>query len=474
MGRADRRNIKANRAGMGIGAKVALCLAIIIVVAYGCGAFVFSNRFNLNTKLNGEDVSMKKVTDVAKKFDDKSKSYKLKVVEKKGNNEEIVGSDINLRATDVEKDIRSLKSEQSPYLWFTGFFVKSDLNTDFSVTYDKAKLDEKVAKFKLMGKDFGESSKSAYPEFDEKEGKFKVHPEIYGNKIDKAKFNENLDKSLRGLRDEYVIASQGGYILPINKKDNPNIKKAIDELDKYAKVKVEYDFGYEKTTLDGKNIANLFDIDIDKNYDIKLSKDRVREYVRGLSRKYSTYGDTRTFKSATGKELTVSGGVYGWLIDREKETDALYKLVSEKKSQDNREPIYYQRARYKAKDDMGNTFVEISIAAQTMWYVKDGQVMMSTPIVTGDPTKGHATPTGIYPVNYKQRGAVLRGQGYASPVSFWVPFNGNVGIHDAPWKGSFGGSNYLGDGSRGCINTPYSKMSYLFGEVKEGDPVIVY
>ena len=52
----------------------------------------------------------------------------------------------------------------------------------------------------------------------------------------------------------------------------------------------------------------------------------------------------------------------------------------------------------------------------------------------------------------------LKGQDYNSEVSFWLPFNGDVGIHDASWRSEFGGSIYKTRGSHGCVNTPYSAM----------------
>ena len=45
-----------------------------------------------------------------------------------------------------------------------------------------------------------------------------------------------------------------------------------------------------------------------------------------------------------------------------------------------------------------------------------------------------ATPSGVYRLDWKAKDFVLRGDGYASPVSFWMPFNGGIGLHDASWR----------------------------------------
>ena len=84
------------------------------------------------------------------------------------------------------------------------------------------------------------------------------------------------------------------------------------------------------------------------------------------------------------------------------------------------------------------------------------------------------TPAGVNYVNNKQRNRVLRGEGYASPVKYWVPVKGAIGIHDANWRSEFGGEIYKTNGSHGCINTPTEIMSQLYDAVEIGTPVIMF
>jgi len=51
--------------------------------------------------------------------------------------------------------------------------------------------------------------------------------------------------------------------------------------------------------------------------------------------------------------------------------------------------------------------------------------------------------------------------------------SGGYFIHDAPWRSWYGpGSNY-GDGTHGCVNVPYSQMSFLWGWTTIGTTVVV-
>ena len=58
----------------------------------------------------------------------------------------------------------------------------------------------------------------------------------------------------------------------------------------------------------------------------------------------------------------------------------------------------------------------------------------------------------------KKHDAVLKGEGYTQPVTYWMPFNGNVGIHDADtWRSEYGGEIYKNQRfPRMCEHT-YSK-----------------
>ena len=69
---------------------------------------------------------------------------------------------------------------------------------------------------------------------------------------------------------------------------------------------------------------------------------------------------------------------------------------------------------------------------------------------------------------------MLRGPGYASPVSYWMPFNGGVGLHDATWRGSFGGTIYKTNGSHGCVNIPLKAAKVVYENLTYTMPIIVW
>lgn len=128
---------------------------------------------------------------------------------------------------------------------------------------------------------------------------------------------------------------------------------------------------------------------------------------------------------------------------------------------------------------MDGTYIWVSIADQQLSYFVDGQLALSSPVVTGN-SGNHDTPTGEYSVIYKARNVTLKGQEdngdeYESFVQYWIAFLGSeYGMHDASWRSEFGGGIYMGDGSHGCINMPESQAAALYDMVEEGTPVFIY
>ena len=55
-----------------------------------------------------------------------------------------------------------------------------------------------------------------------------------------------------------------------------------------------------------------------------------------------------------------------------------------------------------------------------------------------------------------------------------LPFYGGVGIHDAEWRGAFGGNLYQSSGSHGCINTPWANAKTIYENIDAGTPIVCY
>ena len=126
--------------------------------------------------------------------------------------------------------------------------------------------------------------------------------------------------------------------------------------------------------------------------------------------------------------------------------------------------------------NIGKTYIEISIKQQRMWYYVDGKMYAETAVVTGN-NGYYSTPKGAYKVMSKASPAQLVGPTWSVPVSFWMQFTSSgCGIHDSTWRSSkeYGGTTYMGNGSHGCVNTPYNIVKKIYSKAKVGTHVVVY
>lgn len=204
---------------------------------------------------------------------------------------------------------------------------------------------------------------------------------------------------------------------------------------------------------------------------IDFDKKKISEYVDGLSERYNTVGKERKFKTSDNEEIVISGGDYGWIVDKDKSIDNIYNALKNITS-DGCLIAYEQTAATHNDLDFGTTYVEVSLSKQHLWYYKDGKLILETDVVTG--MGGNATHKGVFAVTYTEKGSYLTGEGYKTWVDYWMPFDGGIGLHDASWRNSFGNEIYKTNGSHGCVNMPVDKAAELFGYLNRGDCVIVY
>ncbi|WP_107995235.1 L,D-transpeptidase family protein [Trichococcus paludicola] len=170
--------------------------------------------------------------------------------------------------------------------------------------------------------------------------------------------------------------------------------------------------------------------------------------------------------------LSLNGSYIGW-VDKA----ALSGLPTYAKGPDWTVINGYFRSNSGVNYYIGNSYIIVSLSQQSVWAYKGETMLVSAPVITGKPSANNATPRGLFYIQpFKQSPSVLIGEDYASPVSFWIPFVGNmVGLHDSPWQThGYGGDIYLYYGSHGCVNTPYEAVRTLYYSYPVGTPVVVY
>lgn len=257
-------------------------------------------------------------------------------------------------------------------------------------------------------------------------------------------------------------------------------RERYDELQAFLCSNLVFDMGAEQIELTSEIMASFLRLDGDglpvwDQGELLVSAERIREWVEALARQYDTVDTTRDFQTTEGRVVQVAYNTYGTRLDVEAEVEFLTEeLLYERDEPLTHRPSYLQEGYCRGLDDIGGTYIEVDMGQQHMYYYQDGECLISVDVVTGNARRRWNTPEGINYVYAKQRNRTLRGEGYATPVKYWMPVVGNVGIHDADWRREFGGEIYKTDGSHGCINTPPDVMGELYELVEVGTPVVMF
>lgn len=444
-----------------------ISVSALVLIYLGFSAY-FSKRFYFGTSINSIPVSGMTVEAVNEKLAADVEKYNLALEGRDGVKEEISAAEMGLKFISQDK-VQNIKHNQSPFKWITGIFNNSSFELNNIFSYDEPLLREAVDKLAFFDTAKITEPKSAALKSTQKG--YEIVKEVNGNKVNKDILYEQVVEAILSEKPTLDLESIECYEKPKYTSESKEIVEAMATLEKYSAITITYTFKEGKETLSG-DVINSW-LKVDENFKVSFDEDKVESYVDKLGNTYDTVGKPRDFKTTSGRIVKVSGGYYGISINRAKETQELIKAIKEGKSV-SKKPIYNQDEEEDNGNGIGGTYVEIDLTNQHMWFYKNGELITHGDVVTGNDDSNHSTPPGLYRITYKQKKAILRGPGYAAPVDFWMPFNGDIGIHDATWRSTFGGNIYKNDGSHGCINTPYDVAQIIFNNIQAGDPVVCY
>lgn len=436
--------------------KIFITILAFIAIIYFGGVYVFSNYTYPNTKVNGVEVPLKKIHEVF----ETSRFQDIKIEDKDGNEYTLNPKKLGFKSN-WEKEI---VVDQQEFLWPIQIFKSHTYNNKLIREVNTENLNKWIYSSDLIKKQVNPVDANIVFE----DGNYVLNKEIEGNKLNIEKLTKGIEDAFLSFEDSLKL-DKDYYIFPEIYEDD--LKEKYNSLSKLAdkNITLVLQDGKEEPITDYEKFVD------EKTYEV--SKDKVKDFVMELKSKYDNLRAERDFTTFSGNKIKVSGGNFGVQINRDKTTDAIYNSLTN--DADNKIPIVYSSEAIN-NGEIGNTYIEISIADQRMVYYKNGEVIADTPIVTGLPNGRYNTPRGVWKVWIKNQDRYLRGLNadgskYESWVNYWMQIDyTGVGIHDAYWQSSFGGKRYLWAGSHGCINTPLKSMRTIYENTEMGTPVIVY
>lgn len=450
-------------------------LILVLVAAVGVyiyGMVFFKDHFFLHTTINGFDASQLTAEEVETKIADVINKYGLEIEERGGNTETISASQINYHYVS-KGEVQTFLHSQKLYEW--PLYLKNQITYTFesSARYDEELLRNAIDQLNCLDETKVTKPKDAY--IDYIDGKYQVMPEVEGNLLNKELFVSEIFRAVDFAEVKISLEDiDGMYLKPGKRQNDESMAETVRILNTCISTDLTYLFGEHTEKVDAQRIREWLSYDNDGN--VELDEDAVRNFVTEMADKYDTANKPRTFKSHSGEEVTVSGGSYGWLMDQEATYDYLVDAIWAGNTGETYAE-YAQTAVSWSNSDLGDSYVEIDMGSQHVWLYMDGEEVVSTDCVTGlasDPSR--KTPEGTYTLYYKESPSVLKGENneYETKVTYWMPFNDGIGLHDASWRSSFGGTIYQTDGSHGCVNLPPVAAKEIYDRVYDGIPIICY
>lgn len=457
-------------------------VVLVLLIVYLAGMLYYNDKFLNGTMVNGSDVGGMTLQKANDQLSKKVNGQSLKLIFNDGQNEVLQSAQLGV-SYNKDNSLNQLMKNQNKWAWFIGFFKNEKNTLTDLIQISDENLTNGIASMEHAKEENQIAPTDAYIQY--KDGSFSIIEETLGSKFNIEELVKNIKVALSEGKQQLDVTKVNGYVKPQVYKDDQDLNNQLKAANEYCLSAITYTTPKGKEiALDGSTLITWLSKQDDGSYtkDESVFKEKLTAFVKELANQYNSIGATRTFTGKDGQSHTVSGGTYGFRVSTDSEVSALLKMINENKSENNRIPEHTGQLPSGENGGLGTTYLEINITKQHLWFVKDGSVVLESDFVSGkesDPTR--LTPSGTYYIYNKERNRVLRGTKqpngkyeYESPVSYWMPFNKGIGLHDASWRSTFGRDIYINSGSHGCINLPTGFAGSLYSQIYVNLPVVVY
>ena len=457
-------------------------VVLVLLIVYLAGMLYYNDKFLNGTMVNGSDVGGMTLQKANDQLSKKVNGQSLKLIFNDGQSEVLQSAQLGV-SYNKDNSLNQLMKHQNKWAWFIGFFKNEKNTLTDLIQISDENLTNGIASMEHAKEENQIAPTDAYIQY--KDGSFSIIEETLGSKFNIEELVKNIKVALSEGKQQLDVTKANGYVKPQVYKDDQDLNNQLKAANEYCLSAITYTTPKGKEiVLDGSTLITWLSKQDDGSYtkDESVFKEKLTAFVKELASQYNSIGATRTFTGKDGQSHTVSGGTYGFRVSTDSEVSALLKMINENKSENNRIPEHTGQLPSGENGGLGTTYLEINITKQHLWFVKDGSVVLESDFVSGkesDPTR--LTPSGTYYIYNKERNRVLRGTKqpngkyeYESPVSYWMPFNKGIGLHDASWRSTVGRDIYINSGSHGCINLPTGFAGSLYSQIYVNLPVVVY
>lgn len=495
---------------------IVLVTIVLIAAVYVLLGIYYMEGFPCFTWINGVYATGKTVQEVNDELAGKYTYSGIKVID-------ATGAELNISATDVDLKVdytdalNGVLSHQNPFLWGVNLFKNLSFHYEPTVQINRDKLYEKLSNWEIFTEQKELSvridkteqgyvlvnEKDRVPNLDNIIGVVYDGMHNLSESVDLSS-NETCYQSLELTKEEkdlvtffkkieklqncQIVYSIENELIPVDAAvvsdwilRSEDLEEALSEkISKKSPGSGLFIIRHQESKLPKEEELSEYDgFVIDSQGSLIVSEKKIYEFLFGLSQKYGTAWTMKRYRNGESSEVVINKNSKGdgSLFDVDKEFENLKTAFIEESYAINTQinlEIQESCLVIDAASQLGQTYIEVNMGDQMLYYYENGELVMDMPVVTGNVNRSRGTPTGLFSVYNKRYHTYLRGVDYVSYVNYWLGVNKGVGIHDALWRNKFGDEIYKSDGSHGCINCPMEKVSRLWEIVEIGTPVILY
>jgi hypothetical protein len=447
---------------------------VIIALLIGGMSFYQATRFNSHVTINDTNVGGLTADQAIKKLQTSVLKNEVYV----GQQQILDAKDTQIGFTDEDlpKVKKLLKSQWT--------FFPSSKEKNYWLIPEKADQYRSETMKKLVEEKLLSMNKSLKAPQDSmaklEQGKVVISKSIDGEQYDVASLLKDYDKQ----KYKSEIHLNPVYIQPI-KENDPIVKKEEQMLQDLLQGTIDYKVQNEVYPLKATDLIK--NASMSKDMKVTIDPSDIKNKITEINNSQSTLNKDFTFKTHSGSVISVKGQGYGWAINVEKEAKRIQEAFEKGEKSLSASNIYGNGWENKgigyettANNGIGDTYAEVSIAEQQIWLYKDGQLAVTTDVVTGKHSTSEDTSPGVWYILYKRSPYTLKGSAVGKPdysvkVDYWAPFtNSGQGFHDAGWRTNWAKDAYLTAGSGGCVNLPPSVAKTVYDNLSTYEPVVVY
>lgn len=466
-----------------------LVLLLAFVAFYAYMAMKYSKTFYPHTVINNIDYSGMTPEEAEANLVGANGSYTLTIKFRNGQTETLSGADFQYSYI-LDTSLYNLLDQQNFLFWIVQQGQPHNYTVSGSPVYDQEKLTALVEALPQLQAENMEAPTDAVMIYENNQ--YSVTPHIDGTTLIPSQVADAVKEAVSNREPELDVEALGLYQEPqVLSGEDSLLETQAEQLNEWANAHITYNLPDGSTM---EITPELLKSWLVTNEDGTYAKneehfnEQIRLFLREMGKKVDNVRKERLFDSTNNGTITIPVGehnTYGYETDEAAEAEILKQLISEHQFT-SKEPEYLHKEKGTENHGLGNTYLEINLTAQHLWFYKDGQLAFETDsMVSGCMTTWRYTPAGAYRIankttNHTMRGTNSKGEViYNTPCKYWmliIPELG-IGLHDAQWNGvrsDWSKTAYISNGSHGCINMLDDEAAKLFSMLDVGTPVIMY